>query len=493
MLSFPLLGEAQSLQVTEPVSLQENDATAMTEGTQKRDANGDRAALIKIVTNLSGLSFDGGSLGIVGAEQHPGEWWVYVPRRLQRITISHPRYGQLTRYSIPVEIAEGRTYRMSLDIEGKVVLLQTSVPGAMIELDGEPLGRSPQRIHLPYGPHKLRSVAARMEGDATFNVSRDASTDVYTLQLADQSKHFGRVRVNAAPGTYIWFGGKRQAVGTWQTELREGSYTLTTQKAECDSAVTAFTVVAGKDNIVAAKSPTPYKGYIRINSQPIGVRVEEKGRDITADNIELSVGRHELRFSRYGYEPKVQEVAVFRDEDTKLDIRLKRVEFIPRTGFYFGGMYSVLTSQSAVGGMAGATLFGVDIQLSYAVGLAKTDKLNIYANDGTLKERCDFTTSVLSAKIGYQIALHSRVSITPQVGYTMLSLKSSGTYGDGATSGCLSFGAKVQAAPFKRLTVFAAPEYTVKNKTSEQFTAIARYTDVREDGFILNAGLAFYF
>lgn len=488
---FPIQVGAQSLQVTEPVVLQENDVTAMTEG--KTDRNGERAALIKIVTNIDGLSFDGGSLGIVEAQRKVGEWWLYVPKRIQRISIAHPRYGQLTKYAIPVDVEAGRTYRMSLDIEGKVVLLQASVPGAMLEVDGEPLGRTPQRVHLAYGPHRVRSAVGRMEGEATFAVSRDAATDTYTLQMSDMSRHFGRVNVNVDGNAYIWFDGKRQAAGHWETELREGSYTLTTQKAECDSAVTTFTVIAGRRNTVTAIAPTPYKGFLHLNATPVGVRVAENGNDITADNIELSVGRHELTFSRSGYHTERREVAVFRDEERPLNIRLKRVEYIKRTGFYFGAMYTLLTSQSAVGGMAGATLYGVDIQLGYAVGLAKTDKLNVYTNDGTLKERCDYTTNVLSAKLGYQVSLATRVTVTPQVGYTLLSLKSSGNYGDGATSGCFSVGAKFQFAPAQRFSVFVAPEYAIKSKSDEQYSAISKNTDVREDGFILGAGMLFNF
>lgn len=489
----PLATLAQQLQVTEPVTLQESDLTAITAGTEKRDRNGERAALIKIATNLEGLRFDGGSLGVVDAQARTGEWWLYVPRRIQRITISHPRYGQLTNYVLPVEVEAGRTYRMSLDIEGKVVLLSASVPGAMLEVDGEPLGRTPQRVHLAYGPHRVRSVAGRMEGEGQFDVGRDATSDSYTLQMNDVSRHYGRVRVMVPDNAYIFFDGKRQGVGSWQTELREGSYTVTTMKAECDSAVTSFTVVAGRDNAVKANAPTPYKGFLHLNATPVGVRVAENGRDITADNIQLSVGRHELTFSRQGYYDERREVAVFRDEERPLDIRLRRVEYIKRTGFYLGAMYTLLTSQSAVGGMAGATLRGVDIQLGYAAGLARTDKLNVYGTDGTLKERISFTTNVLSAKLGYQIRLAARATVTPQVGYTILSLRSSGSYGDGSSSGCLSVGAKVQFAPVQHFILFVAPEYAVKTKCDEQFAAIARNTDVRKDGFILHAGLLYNF
>ena len=90
--------------------LLETDLTANTRGTEKRDMNGDKAALIKIVTPEQGFRFDGGSLGIVGTEQKPGELWLYVPPRAQKITISHQVFGVLRDYYYPVSIQGGRTY-----------------------------------------------------------------------------------------------------------------------------------------------------------------------------------------------------------------------------------------------------------------------------------------------------------------------------------------------------------------------------------------------
>ena len=56
--------------------LLETDLTANTRGTERRDQNGDKAALIKIVTPERGFRYDGGSLGIVGTEEKTGEIWL---------------------------------------------------------------------------------------------------------------------------------------------------------------------------------------------------------------------------------------------------------------------------------------------------------------------------------------------------------------------------------------------------------------------------------
>ena len=87
----------------------ENDLTAITNGTMEFDQNGNVAALIKIVVSGSGFTFDVGSLGVVKTRQMGGEWWVYVPMGVQRITINHPQYGVLRNYYFDLQIEGART------------------------------------------------------------------------------------------------------------------------------------------------------------------------------------------------------------------------------------------------------------------------------------------------------------------------------------------------------------------------------------------------
>ena len=96
--------------------LLDTDLTANTRGTQKLDQNGEKAALIKIVTPERGFLFNGGSLGIVGTEEKAGEIWLYVPPRAQKLTITHEVFGVLRDYYYPISVQGGRTYEMLLDI-----------------------------------------------------------------------------------------------------------------------------------------------------------------------------------------------------------------------------------------------------------------------------------------------------------------------------------------------------------------------------------------
>ena len=91
----------------------ENDLTANTYGTQVLDMNGQKAALIKVVTNQTGFNFDSRSIKQI-VEQTPGEVWVYISGGAKQITIKHPQLGVLRDYNFPVKIESGRTYEMVL-------------------------------------------------------------------------------------------------------------------------------------------------------------------------------------------------------------------------------------------------------------------------------------------------------------------------------------------------------------------------------------------
>lgn len=163
----------------------ENDLTAMTYGTERNDQNGERAALIKVVTLERGFTFDGGSLGIVHSEQHEGEVWVYVPQHAQRITINHPDFGMLRNYYYPISIRAGRTYEMLLDIgAGRYVNIFTEPGGAVVSLNGQSLGLSPiYNKYLPYGEYTVRASSGFVNGEENVSISPTDTKEARTLTI----------------------------------------------------------------------------------------------------------------------------------------------------------------------------------------------------------------------------------------------------------------------------------------------------------------------
>ena len=143
---------AQSLSVSS-FRLLESDLTANTTGTIEKDQNGEVTALIKVVTTQNGFTFDGGALGVVKTIQKPSEIWVYVPKGLKKITISHPKLGMLRDYYFNIPIEAARTYEMVLtsgeihtiikqNTNSQYLVVKVTPPEATVELNNEILPTS---------------------------------------------------------------------------------------------------------------------------------------------------------------------------------------------------------------------------------------------------------------------------------------------------------------------------------------------------------------
>ena len=145
---FSTILSAQNIAV-KSFSLLENDLTANLEGTTVYDQNGEKCALIKIETTQRGFTFDVGILGVVDVVEKPGEIWLYVPEKINNITISHPKLGILRDYKFEVQILKARTYLMQLTtgtvttiVEEKLMkqflMFRLNPKDAVVEVAGEP-------------------------------------------------------------------------------------------------------------------------------------------------------------------------------------------------------------------------------------------------------------------------------------------------------------------------------------------------------------------
>ena len=484
----------------------EKDMTANTHGTQKLDQNGEKAALIKIQAPDRGFTFNGGSLGIVASEEHNGEIWLYVPRRAKRLTIQHKDYGVLREYYYPVPIDGARTYEMYIDIGiGRYVTITSQMANSTIYIDGENVGQSPiNRKYLSFGRHTVRALKDRFEGEQTLMITTedDASLRLINVEQRDMSDHFGDVTVNVENNAEIWFEGKNVGNGSWQTQLREGSYVVETRKADCDPQKTSFTVVAQKQNTVQAAQPTVHTGRLSLYTRPRNAVATYNGDnpiDLTEAQT-LPVGTYQINLTRKGYVSKSGlEYTVRHNETTRDTIDMERVKYIKPQTFYFGAGYTV-RSMGGVTALAGVTFKNIDLQASYTFGLSASDDVPWYSTDGndTYLSTMNYKRSTLAVKLGYQFELTERLGIVPQVGYEMERLSANvvnGTnaYGDGASAGCVSVGAKLLWAPLERIYAFVNPAYSIGIQKDDNFKRISDNSDISAGGFMITLGAIFNF
>jgi len=144
--------------------MDQSDLTANQQGTMVLDQNGEKCALIKIITTGTDFRFDVGSLGVRKVEQKPGEIWLYVPFGIKKIKLNHQKFGYC-EYITKVSIEKARTYVMKLHTkavsEGGAenfgqLTVNSNPEGAEVYLDGINVGFTPYYFEyaLP-GKHKV--------------------------------------------------------------------------------------------------------------------------------------------------------------------------------------------------------------------------------------------------------------------------------------------------------------------------------------------------
>lgn len=481
--------------------LLETDLTANTYGTSRIDQNGETAALIKIVTPEQDFTFDGGSLGIVATEYKKGEIWVYVPRRAQKLTITHQSFGVLRDYHYPIPVQGGRTYEMLLDIGiGRYVTITTSQTQSDVTIDGELIGKSPiYNRYMTYGKHTIVAQRDLYEGMKTINIVPTDSTKgrVESIEMQDMSRYYGDVTVTVDNNAEIYFNDRQVGKGSWTTLLREGNYMIETRKADCDPAKTSFTVTAQKDNRIVANPPTPHTGYLSIYTRPANTRITYNGGkelDLQAKPL-LPIGTYQLEFSKKGYISQRNEYIVRHNQTTKDTVTLERISYVKPIAFYFGGGYTY-QSLSGITGIVGAVFWNHDIQVGYTFGLNESDP--VYWG-GDVNTATKYKMNSISVKYGYQIPLMRQFGFTPQIGYryNMLSAQAATegntTYGDGASSHVLSIGAKLTLVPVQHLNIFVAPEFSFALSKDDNFKAITDSSNFSGEGFGVSAGILISF
>ena len=485
--------------------LLETDLTANTRGTEKRDQNGEKAALIKIVTPERGFLFNGGSLGLVASEEKTGEIWLYVPPRAQKLSIFHQAFGVLRDYYYPTSIQSGRTYEMLLDIgTGRYVTITTSQAKSDVTVDGEYLGKSPiYNKYLTFGRHIIFAQKDIYEARDTFVVStrEEEPTMMVNVQMRNMSAHFGETSVTVDDNAEIWFNDHKVGTGSWHTQLREGTYTLETRKADCDPVKTTFTVRPRSHNQIYANPPSPHKGLLNIYTRPRNVTALLNGTeavDVTR-MLALPVGSYQLQISKPGYISETHEYTLKHDSTTNDTISLQKIEYINDFAFYFGAGYTY-RQMGGVYAMAGCVLLNFDLQVSYTLGLHSSEPVRWYSADGDYSYMSSVTykRSTFAAKLGYQIRLSERLGLTPQVGYHIEQLTGTvadGTnlYGDKCYASCVSGGAKFVYAPFRHFQLFVTPEYAMGLQKNEELKRIEGASDIVAGGFMITAGVALSF
>lgn len=310
-----------------------NDLTANTNGTEIKDQNGEKTALIKVVTTQMGFTFEGGALGITKVKQESGEIWVYIPQRSKKITVKHPQLGVLRDYVFPCGIEAARTYEMVLssgsvqtiikkDIGGNFMAIKVMPENASVYLDGtlqQNDTKGEYSIFLDYGEHSYRIEAAGYSpqtgvatiGKDPFNLNVKLESCLATLSINCPTN-----------GAQIFINKQLKGTDNWKGNLSAGKYLIEASREGYRNIIEHIEVVEKEYKTITLQALQPIYGILKVNVKPIGSIIEIDGENVgktPAVINDVIVGSHSIKIkSPSGYEIK-KNISVIENEISSID------------------------------------------------------------------------------------------------------------------------------------------------------------------------------
>jgi len=292
------------------------------------DQNGEKCALIKVVTTQTGFGWEGGMLGITKVLKKTGEYWVYIPRGAKKITIKHDKLGVLRNYVYTEAIYEATVYEMVLT-SGKVVttvvdyeilsewVIITSEPeGADVYIDEINLGQTPFQQELKEGKHKFRISKDLYHTEAgvfQLSVAKGKKQLNYTLK-----PNFGYISVSSQPesGATVFINGKEQNKKTPCTsnKLKSGNHKVSVSKQMYGTYEITVTVSDNKTSEVNASLSARF-GNLTVNSKPesgaeVSIDGQPSGKTTPCTITKLASGKHTLTLRQHWYETKKVKISI---------------------------------------------------------------------------------------------------------------------------------------------------------------------------------------
>lgn len=474
-----------------------NEMTARLPDTSVTDPNnGKKAALLKIYTPFQNdvLGFDAGLFQILGRKQAgPGEVWLYVPERTQKVTVNHPKYSPTVIWFDGMEAQSGKTYTVELNVEGRNVALIASSPGAEILVDGEPQGKSPVNMHMPLGSHLVRAELGSLLFEDIITLTSESGNQ-FTLQMEDENQKFGDVDIQVTDGAELWFQDKREGVGSLHKHLRAGSYVITAKLPDHEDQTTAFTVDAGKTKTVTATPPVAHLGYLELVTEPTyGVIIMEGDSVIELQStMQLPVARYEYDFSKKGYYPQSRKFRIERGETLRDTIRLEKIQYVKKTTGY-GAVSFAASGKPSVGFTLGGYYDNINLELGYNLGIGRSNGVSWYdRTDNVLAGQYTYRVDEMSIRAGYQFSFAERFGVTPQAGFLIQRLfaKDSRQPGNGFTQPCATIGVRLSYHPVQHVSVFLTPEYAIPVSSRGDIADVFKQGGLPRGGFKGSIGVS---
>ena len=305
-----------------------------------KDQNGEKCALIKVVTDQQGFVWEGGMLGITKTEKKTGEYWVYVPHGAKKITIKHDKLGVLRDYVYPEAIKKATVYEMVLTTaEVKTVVEKEETPtewviinsepeGANVYLNNNHKGKTPFQVEMEKGSYSYRvekPLYKNKAGSFELNPSEGKKKLDFTL-VPD----YGYIQIKTTPvsNANVYIDGKRKDEKTpYKTErLKSGIYTVKVEKDLYHSQQQDVSIGKGETSDLSLELK-PAFGSIRVSSTPDDASVtldgKPTGKKTPCTLEEVLSDDYTVKLEKEQYHEYKQTVTVNDGQTKNMDIELK--------------------------------------------------------------------------------------------------------------------------------------------------------------------------
>ena len=300
----------------------------------KEDRNGEKAALIKIVTNETGFEFDAGSIGIVTSVQKTGEIWLYVPRGSKAVTIKHPKFTLLRNYAYSQAIEAGEVYEMVL-VTGKVIttieepvvetqwlLISTEPSGADVYINDQAAGKTPYQNELPTGKYTWRVSKELYLPDAGIaNLITGGEKQVMNVKL---KPNFGTLNITSVPENGA--GVSLNGIGTGKVTpctiemVPTGDHSISINRDMYETTSQRVTLAAGETKEVTV-TMNPTFAQVTVTSEPaadIYINGQLKANSTWQGRLNPGIYTFEAKSDKYLTATEKQTVKVGQPVEIKL-------------------------------------------------------------------------------------------------------------------------------------------------------------------------------
>jgi len=282
-----------------------------------KDLNDDKCGVIKVQTDLTGLSFES-TIPPTEIKKSAGEYIVYLSPNTKRITIKKEGFMPL-QFELPSRIKSEETMILKLtgtkDLTGDIPVTILSKPQAKVIIDGVDLGET-KTAKLSGGKHTIRLEKA---GYGTIEKEIEVTTSKALFEYTLTEEEEVPVVINSTPsGAKVEIDGIELGVTPLSSFYKSGKYKITLTKDGCDAVTDNITIAAPK----TSKSYTLKEavGYLTINTHASATVYLNGSRITEFKNIKLKPQRATVKVTMRKAADMEKSVIIKRDDNISLDL-----------------------------------------------------------------------------------------------------------------------------------------------------------------------------